>query len=244
MHKSKASHYQQQVGASSPAELVERHADLVKKIALHIAARLPDSVQLDDLIQAGVEGLIEAANNFKEGKGAKFSTYAGIRIRGAILDEMRRGDWSPRSVHRNARRVTQAQQMLEAALGREPKPAEVAKALKIELDEYQKMLRASLGARLSSLDEPVDSNEGASLAQFVASEAESPEEELSADQQRRQLAEALAELPERDQLLLNLYYFEELNLKEIGAVLEVSESRVSQLHSQAAQRLRRIMAEK
>ncbi len=232
--------------ASREAEviaLVEQHAPLVKRIAYHLLARLPDSVQVDDLIQSGLEGLLEAANNYDPGKGASFETFAGIRIRGAMLDEMRRGDWSPRSLHRNARALATQYQALENQLGRAPSDSEVAQALDVTLDEYRAMARHALSARLFSLDEVVGGDfsgggDGQTRGDLYADSAEGPEAQIEADSQRARLAEAIQELPERDQILLNLYYYEELNLKEIGQVLGVSESRVSQLHSQAALKLR------
>lgn len=218
--------------------LLEQHAPLVKRIAHHLLARLPDSVQADDLIQAGLEGLLEAATNFEQGKGASFETYAGIRIRGAMLDEMRRGDWSPRSVHRNARGMAEAYQQLEASLGREPNAAEVAAAMGVELDEYHQMARYALGARLASFDEVLGEEQGSTRGERIAAADAGPAEMLEQTEMRERLAAAIAELPERDQLLLSLYYQQELNLKEIGKVLGVSESRVSQLHAQAAVKLR------
>ncbi|NNC55005.1 MAG: RNA polymerase sigma factor FliA [Pseudomonadales bacterium] len=222
----------------SAEKLLEQHAPLVKRIAHHLVARLPESVQVDDLIQAGLEGLLEAANNFSAGKGASFETYAGIRIRGAMLDEIRRGDWSPRSVHRNARGMAEAYQAVAMQMSREPSAREVAAYMGITLDEYHQMSRQSLGARLTSFDEVSGDDSGTSRGERVAAADAGPEQAMQADQQRARLAAAIAELPERDQLLLSLYYQQELNLKEIGKVLGVSESRVSQLHAQAAVKLR------
>src|SRR5687768_1392679 len=132
---------------------VEQYAYLVKRIALHMIARLPASVQLDDLMQAGMIGLLEAAQKFDGSKGASFETYAGIRIRGAIVDEMRRGDWVPRSVHRNARRVSQAIAHVEARLGRDATDTQIAEELGVSLDEYFLMLQDSSGSRLFSYEE-------------------------------------------------------------------------------------------
>ncbi|NNL56225.1 MAG: RNA polymerase sigma factor FliA [Pseudomonadales bacterium] len=223
--------------------LLEQHAPLVKRIAHHLLARLPDSVQADDLIQAGLEGLLDAATNFEQGKGASFETYAGIRIRGAMLDEMRRGDWSPRSVHRNARSMAEAYQALEARLGREPQAAEVAEAMGIALDEYHQMARHALGARLSSFDEVLGDEQSTTRGERIAAADAAPDQLLEQQELSERLAAAIAELPERDQLLLSLYYQQELNLKEIGKVLGVSESRVSQLHAQAAIKLRAKLVE-
>ncbi|MDC0662150.1 RNA polymerase sigma factor FliA [Marinobacter sp. SS21] len=225
----------QRTGAGTPHQLVETHAPLVKKIALHLLARLPDSVQLDDLMQAGMMGLLEAANKYESTKGASFETYAGIRIRGAIVDEIRKGDWVPRSVHRNARRVAQAIKAVESRQGREAQDAEVAQELGMSLDEYHACLNDANGGRLFSLDEL---NESGDVPIAETDDSDNPLAGITSQAFRRSLADAIEELPEREKLVLSLYYQEELNLKEIGAVLEVSESRVSQIHSQAAMRLR------
>ncbi|MGB2272551.1 MAG: RNA polymerase sigma factor FliA [Pseudomonadales bacterium] len=225
--------------------LVEQHSPLVKRIAYHLLARLPDSVQVDDLIQSGLEGLLEAANNYDKSKGASFETFAGIRIRGAMLDEMRRGDWSPRSLHRNARKLAEQSLHLERQLQRAPTDSELASALQVSLEEYRDMSRNTMSARLCSFDEVVSSANGdgandetMTRSALYADTADGPDRLIEDNDQRYQVSEAIKALPERDQLLLSLYYKEELNLKEIGLVLGVSESRVSQLHSQAALKLR------
>lgn len=225
----------QNTGESGASRLVEEHAPLVKKIALHLMARLPASVQLDDLMQAGMIGLLEAAQRYTSAKGATFETYAGIRIRGAMVDEIRKGDWVPRSVHRNARRISQAIKAVEDRCGREAQDQEVAEELGISLDEYHSSLSDANSGRLFSLDEL---NESGELPIEEAETSDNPLDGLASDSFRRNLSHAIEELPEREKLVLSLYYQEELNLKEIGAVLGVSESRVSQIHSQAALRLR------
>ncbi len=225
----------QRTGAQQARQLVEQHASLVKKIALHILARLPGSVQLDDLMQAGMIGLLEASQKYQSNKGASFETYAGIRIRGAIVDEIRKGDWVPRSVHRNARRVAKAIKAVEDRSGREAVDSEVADELEMTLDEYHSCLNDTNGGRLFSLDELNDSGE---LPIEETDGSDNPLRTLTSGAFRQSLAQAITELPEREQLVLSLYYEQELNLKEIGAVLGVSESRVSQIHSQAAMRLR------
>jgi RNA polymerase sigma factor for flagellar operon FliA len=198
--------------------------------------RLPDSVQVDDLIQAGMIGLLEAARKYDGGKGASFETYAGIRIRGAMLDEIRRGDWAPRSVHRNSRRISDAIKQIESVKGRDAEDAEVAEFLGISQDEYHAILQDSAGCRLFSYEEVIEKSE--SGGDVFEAETPNPLDGIERGAFQQQLAEAIKGLPEREQLVLALYYDEELNLKEIGAVLGVSESRVSQLHSQAAARLR------
>lgn len=225
----------QKTGVGGASRLVEEHAPLVKKIALHLMARLPASVQLEDLMQAGMIGLLEAAQRYSSTKGATFETYAGIRIRGAMVDEIRKGDWVPRSVHRNARRISQAIKAVEDRLGREAQDQEVAEELEMSLDEYHSSLSDANSGKLFSLDEL---NESGDLPIEEAEASDNPLDDITSDAFKRSLAEAIGELPEREKLVLSLYYQEELNLKEIGAVLGVSESRVSQIHSQAALRLR------
>lgn len=230
----------QQTGERKAHDLVETHAPLVKKIALHLLARLPASVQLDDLMQAGMIGLLEAAQKYQSTKGASFETYAGIRIRGAIVDEIRRGDWVPRSVHRNARRVAGAIRVVENRSGREANDAEVADELEMSLQEYHACLNDVSSGRLFSLDEL---NESGELPIYEQEASDNPLEGITSDAFRHSLAGAINDLPEREKLVLSLYYQDELNLKEIGAVIGVSESRVSQIHSQAAMRLRARLSE-
>ncbi len=224
------------VNNPSMDELVENHAPLVKRIAHHLLARMPSSVQVDDLIQAGLVGLLEAARNYDGSKGASFETYAGIRIRGAMIDDVRRGDWAPRSVHRNGRRVADAIQLVEGRTGRDAQDSEVAEELGVSMDEYYEMLKDSSSSKLFSYDELI-SGEDRVEEQIAGSEL-NPLDNIQDQSFRQQLAEAISQLPERERLVLALYYDEELNLKEIGMVIGVSESRVSQIHSQAAMRLR------
>ncbi|KUE80418.1 RNA polymerase sigma factor FliA [Aeromonas schubertii] len=215
--------------------LVERHSPLVKRIAQHLLARLPSSVLLDDLIQAGMIGLIEASRNFDGSKGASFETYAGIRIRGAMLDEIRRGDWVPRSVHRNSRMIAEAIDQVEKQHGRDARDTEVAAQLGVGMEEYHSMLQdvscgKIIGIEDLGVSEDVLGGEGASVTHGY--------EDVAAERFQSALADNIAKLPEREALVLSLYYDEELNLREIGEILNVSESRVSQIHSQAMHRLR------
>ncbi len=206
------------------------YAPLVKRIACHMLGRLPSWVSLDDLIQAGMVGLLEASRSFDPAQGVSFETYAGHRIRGAILDELRRGDWTPRSLHRKAREVARVIQDLEQARGGRVGEAEIARALNMELGEYQRLLQELNACRLLPLEEDSEGTE------------EGPPEAVLEAQRLEDLARALDALPERERLVLSLYYNDGLNLKEIGAVLGVSESRVCQIHGQALLRLRARMA--
>jgi len=218
-------------------ELLEQYTPLVKRIAQHLLLRLPSSVVLDDLVQAGMIGLLEAAKRFDPSKGASFDTYAGIRIRGSIIDEVRRGDWTPRSVHRNGRRVTEAIRAVEFRTGRDASDAEVAAELQISVAEYHALLQDSQDSRLFSIDELSHDDDDSVGMQFEGDDP-GPDELFQGDAFRQALAGAIDSLPEREKLVMALYYDEELNLKEIGSILGVSESRVSQIHSQAAMRLK------
>ncbi|MGI5310098.1 RNA polymerase sigma factor FliA [Rheinheimera sp. WS51] len=223
-------------GVDRMQQLIDQHTTLVKRIAYHLLARLPASVLVDDLIQSGMIGLIEAAKNFDGSKGASFETFAGIRIRGAMLDEMRRGDWTPRSVHRNARLIADTVAELEAAYGRDVKDYEVAEKLNISLDEYHHILSDISSGRIIGIEDL-----GVSEDVIVSSDDAGSDDlfDIQANNAFQQdLVSTISNLPEREALVLSLYYNEELNLKEIGAVLNVSESRVSQIHSQALVRLK------
>lgn len=233
--------YARSTATADARELVHAHGQLVKRIAHHLLARLPASVNLEDLLQSGMIGLLEAAANYDPARGASFETFAGIRIRGAMLDEVRRGDWSPRSVHRNARRVAEAIRGVEMRTGRDAEDAAVARELGVGLEEYHGMLQDTLGSRLFSLDELIDGERGAEG--LLRSSADDPVEDTARERLARDLSGEIARLPERERLVLSLYYDEELNLKEIGLVLGVSESRVSQILSQATQRLRARLGE-
>ncbi len=222
----------------SASVCIEDYVDLVKRIAQHMVTRMPASVQVDDLVQSGMIGLIEASKKYDASRGASFETYAGIRIRGAIVDEIRKGDWVPRSVHRNARRISESIAKIEAKLGRDAKDSEIAQAMGVELDEYHAMCRDAVSGRLFSIEESFSEEESSSIDHEDLSSFEAPDSGVHHQALRSSLVKAIETLPEREQLVLSLYYDEELNLKEIGQVLGVSESRVSQIHSQAALRLR------
>lgn len=218
------------------AAVVEKHAELVRRIAHHLAAKLPASVEVDDLIQAGMLGLIEAAKNFQSDQGAAFETYASIRIRGAMIDEIRRGDWVPRSVHRRYRDVVAATRAVEQATGRAATSQDVAAELGVSIPEYHAMLEDASRGQLLSLDAHAEEHDGE--PRLASTEGLTPARAFEDAAFRGALGEAIGFLPEREQLVLSLYYEQELNLREIGAVLSISESRVCQIHGQAMLRLR------
>ncbi|MBT3529368.1 MAG: RNA polymerase sigma factor FliA [Gammaproteobacteria bacterium] len=216
--------------------VVERYAPLVKRIAHHLLLRMPASVQIDDLIQSGMIGLLEAAKKYDVSKGASFETYAGIRIRGSMLDEVRKGDWAPRSVHRKSRKVAEAIKAIEARTGKDAQDKDIADELEIDLNAYYAILQDASGSRLFSFDDIMEGDDSA--IELAVGELPGPCDGLQRSTFKASLSKAIDGLPDREKLVLALYYDEELNLKEIGEVIGVSESRVSQIHSQAAQRLR------
>ena len=225
--------------ASEVMEL-EQYLPLVKRIAYHLKGRLPDSVFVEDLIQSGVVGLIEAMQKFNANQGASFETYAGIRIRGSMLDEIRKGDWTPRSVYRKSRAVSEAINQVESKVGREARDEEIAEEMGVTLKEYHHILQDTNSVQLLSIDQPdhEELSEGRMLGQGM-----SPFGELAESGFQQALVNEISNLPDKEKLVMSLYYDEELNLKEIGEVLDVSESRVSQIHSQAVKRIRSRMAD-
>ncbi|GMW06321.1 MAG: RNA polymerase sigma factor FliA [Gammaproteobacteria bacterium] len=223
-------------GQLRPEELVERYAPLVKKIGNHLLGRLPDGVELEDLIQTGLIALLDAARQYCPTKGASFETYASIRVRGAMLDEFRNTDWAPRSVYRKQRQLTAAVRAVENRTGTHARAREIAAELGVPLDEYFQMVAATTTQRMFSLDE---ADPDATAREETADEAAvEPSMELESEEFRAAMSEAIGALPEREALVMSLYYDEELNLKEIGEALGVSESRVCQIHGQALTRLR------
>lgn len=221
--------------ARAEHELIVQHGELVKRIAYHMAARLPSSVDVQDLIQAGVIGLLEASRNFSSDRGATFETYASIRVRGAMVDELRKGDWAPRSLHRRAREAAKAMHDIEQETGRDARDAEVAQRMQISLDEYYSITADAARCQVLSMDaQDADSEDRFQYADT----ADSPLQTLQHDEFQGNLTAAIASMPEREKLLLSLYYNDEMNLREIGVILGVSESRVCQIHGQALLRLR------
>jgi len=239
--------YSKQKQPAQPAEdagkgeLVD-YLPLVKYIAGRLAISLPRSVELDDLINAGVVGLIDAYNNFDVGKGVKFETYASLRIRGSILDELRGMDWVPRSTRARSREVERTISKLEGQLGRSPTEAELADELDVTMQEYYQIMDDVSSAALLSLDETSfgdDDDKPVSLVDKLRSQDQpSALVNLERLEMRDLLADSLGQISEQERLVVALYYYEELTLKEIGQVLELSESRVSQLHTKAVLGLR------
>lgn len=217
--------------------LVDKYAPLVKRIALHLKARLPASVQLDDLIQSGMIGLLEAAQNYEGGLGATFDTFASIRIRGAMIDELRRSDWAPRHVHKNDRAIAEVHNKLSHKLGRLPTEKEIADEMDVSLEEYHQMIMECSSCQMIGIEDLGVTEDVISGSPDEKADIVDPSYVTSRKRFMTALVEAIKQLPEREALVISLYYDEEMNLKEIGAVLSISESRVSQILSQTVMRL-------
>ncbi len=217
--------------------LIQEHGELVRQIVYRVKKKLPPSVQTDDLYQAGIIGLMHAAENFNAGRGANFNTYAGIRIHGAVMDEVRTSDWTPRSISRHIREIAAARQRIEARTGKRATERAIASEIGVTLTEYHRIVRLAADSRLISTEEHTDDN-GASLLD-APSPDKGPQEHLQCATRLKRVSEAIKRLPEKERLVLSLYYDEEMNLKEIAKIMGVSESRVSQLHVKAIERLRK-----
>ena len=236
-------------GKADKNQLLTQHGSLVKKLAHQLKARLPPSVEVDDLIQAGMIGLLDAINRYEDNHGAQFETYAVQRIRGAMLDELRGGDWLPRSIRQNMRKVEDTVQTLTQQLGRAPQESELAKQMQMSLAQFQEMLGECGGHQLIYYEDFHDTSDGVHehfLDRFATAddrESGEPLQGMIDGGFRNAVIDAINALPEREKILMGLYYEHEMNLKEIGAVLGVSESRVCQLHSQAIARMRSTLRE-
>lgn len=219
---------------------VVEYGPMVRRVAAQMIAKLPANVELDDLVQAGMIGLFDALSRYQADQGAQFETFAMQRVRGAMLDELRGADWMPRSVRRNQRTIEGAIRKAEQRHKRPPSEREVAAELDLSVEAYQKLLGEARGAQLVYLDDFGEGGEDAFLDRHQSDpEADTePGKMLRDDQFREALITAIEDLPEREKLVMGMYYEQEMNLKEIGAVLGVTESRISQLHSQAVARLR------
>ena len=228
-------------GLSDKEECLKEYAPLVKRIAHHMMLKLPGSVEVDDLIQAGMMGLLDAATRYDELRGAMFETYAAQRIRGAMLDELRGADWLPRSLRRDMRKIEAAISRLQQKLGKTPSETEIAKELGVSLPEYQQMLQEGRGAQLLYYEDFHGEGDEDFFERFEFSSDSNPLELLQDGRFREALVEAIERLPERERLMMGMHYEQDMNLREIGEVMGVSESRVCQLHSQAVARLRTSM---
>lgn len=214
-------------------------APLVKRLAHQMMSKLPYSVQIDDIIQAGMMGLLDAANRYDEVHGAQFETYATQRIRGAMLDELRSADWLPRSLRRDMRRIEQAVSRLQQKLGCAPNESQVAAELEVTLQEYQQMLQEARGSQLIYYEDFQDEDHDDFFERFeFTHEGNDPLALLQDERFKAELMRAIDVLPERERMLMGMIYEQEMNLREVGEVFGVSESRISQLHSQAVVRLR------
>jgi RNA polymerase sigma factor FliA len=227
------------------SQLLDRYLGLVHHVARQVAARVSDVVEVDDLVSAGTLGLVQALESFDLSRGLAFSTYAMRRIRGSILDELRSRDWVPRSVRAKGRQIAAVVAQLEGRLGRAPEPQEVAGALSIDMPTYWRWREEIDGAVLVSLDGSVtlDRAEAASLEETLRdTSAAVPGELLGQEETVATLRHAIGVLPAKERTVLALYYYEELNLRQIAEVLHVTESRVSQIRTQALKRLRQRLA--
>lgn len=225
-------------GQLEKEQLVQRFAPLVKRIAFHLMSRLPSSVQVDDLVQNGMIGLLDAIDRFEAGFGAQFETYATQRVRGAMLDGLRENDWLPRSLRREMRRIEAAIHELEQSAGRPPTEKELAESLGMPLADYQKMLQDARGHQLVYFEDLAGDGDEDFLERHFTDDDADPARLFEDLDLRRHLVGAIESLPEREKLMMGLYYEQDLNLREIGEVMGVTESRVCQLHSQAIARLR------
>lgn len=225
-------------GLSDKEHCLKTYAPLVKRIAHHLMVRLPSSVSVDDLIQAGMIGLLDAAGRYDELRGAQFETFVAQRIRGAMLDELRQSDWIPRSLRRDMRRIEDAINKLQQRFGKPPSEAEIARELGMALAEYQHMLYESRGAQLAYYDDFQKDGDEDFFDRHDADNDADPLHLLQDEHFRDALIGAIEKLPERERMLMGMHYEQEMNLREIGEVMGVSESRVCQLHSQAVARLR------
>ena len=222
-------------------KLIMEYAPLIKFIAQKIAIRLPSNIELDDLISSGVIGLMDAIEKYDPTRDNKFKTYAEFRIRGAILDELRAQDWVPRSVRDKAKLLDRTMANLESDLGRAPTDEETAGKLGLSMDEFYSMVNQVRPVSVLSIDESASfsSVDKKSLLNLLEGcKFDNPFNQLNLKSVKSIVTRSIEDLPERQRLVLSLYYYEDLNLKEIGKVLRVTESRVSQLHAQAVSRLR------
>jgi len=233
-----------ETGIIDKDQFITEFTPLVKRIAYHMMARLPASVQVDDLIQAGMIGLLDAINRYEGSYGRQFESYAAQRIRGSILDELREADWLPRSLRRKMRQIETAIRTLEQRLGGPPNEQEIADELNIPLAEYQEMLQEAGGGQLIYYEDFQENEEDHFLDHLCNDHCNEPLDQLLEKNLRELLVVAIEKLPEKEKMVMGMYYEQEMNLREIGEVLGVSESRICQLHTQAISRLRTRLRDK
>ncbi len=233
--------YRSTVDPKTKDEIIIEYAPLIKYIAQKIASRLPSNIELDDLISCGVIGLMDAIEKFDPSRDNKFKTYAEFRVRGAILDELRAQDWVPRSIREKAKMIERSYAKLESELGRPATDEEMCKELNVTQEEFHDLLNKAKSVSLLNIDDSATFNRGDKklIAGLMEdSRAANPFTAVSYKNSRDKIKEGIQSLPEKQRLVLSLYYYEDLNLKEIGQVLDVTESRVSQLHTQAIMKLK------
>jgi RNA polymerase sigma factor for flagellar operon FliA len=240
--------YKKTLDTDTRDKMLKQYLPLVKNVASRMALGFPKSVEINDLVNTGVIGLIEAFNNFDPGRGVKFETYAVPRIRGAILDELRALDWVPRSTRAKSREIEKAMTKLENALGRSPSEGELAKQLNISTDELLSALGDVSSTTLLSLDELISREDDNRQVPRIETVENAAADNILTDIERKELRvfliNSISGLTEQERLVVALYYYEELTLKEIGEVMLISESRVSQIHTKAVLRLRQMIREK
>ena len=223
-------------------EVIKKYSPMIKYVANRIAMRLPPHIEVDDLISVGVLGLMDAISKYDSSRGAKFKTYAEFRVRGAILDELRSMDWVPRSIRQKASQVDKVVVALQSKLSRQPEDEEVAKEMGLSLEQFHNTLNETKSVPIFSLEDlgiAKETGEQQSLLDCLAGKADAdPQTQIRLIELKEIIAKAIDALPEKERLMVSLYYYEELTMKEIGAVLEITESRVSQIHSKAVYRLR------
>ncbi|MCL2386291.1 MAG: FliA/WhiG family RNA polymerase sigma factor [Defluviitaleaceae bacterium] len=218
-------------------KLILHYAPLVKYVSGRMLIHIGQHVEHDDLVGYGIFGLIDAIDKFDNAKGVKFETYASFRIRGAIIDHIRRMDWVPRTLRQKNKQMEQVYNQLEDELGRQPTDEELSEKLSMSLEETQDLMRKSSVLSLVSLDDFMEQNYEASFTSLVTNRMDSPEEQTERQERKEMLADAIGKLSEKERLVITLYYFEDLTLKEISSIMKVSESRVSQIHTKAITRL-------
>lgn len=233
-----------EAGTIDKEQFVAEYTPLVKRIAYHMMAKLPASVQVDDLIQAGMIGLLDAISRYEGAYGRQFESYAAQRIRGSILDELREADWLPRSLRKKMRQIEAAMRTLEQRLSCPPSEQDLANELNMSLEDYQEALQEARGGQLIYYEDFQEDDEDHFLDRLCGSKDNEPLDQLLDKNLRELLIDAIDKLPPREKLVMGMHYEQEMNLREIGEVLGVSESRVCQLNTQAIARLRARLRDK